>query len=730
MLLTVCLLFLPSAASAVDIVSELTLSLSTDKACYAPGSTVTFTADGDLPSGKEVYVRYRHNNTFIEKHTITSKTWTWTPPKTDYMGYMVDLYYMEWKGDIGTEHIIGAIAVDVSSDWKRFPRYGFVAEFDNYSGSIDKNANIEAEMKYLNRLHINGVQFQDWHWKHHKPVKFENNEFVKWYQDVSNRWIGTEYVKKYIEVQHRYGMKSIFYNLCFGALKEYEKDYVSSDWGLYKKDGNGNLYQDFHDLPSDWQSDIYLMNPGNPNWQNYLEDRYNEVYANYDFDGYQIDQLGGRGDVFEKNGTKIDLEYNYGLFLKAMKGHRKDKRLVMNSVQSYGAHHICNARLADGTPTVDFCYNELWEKQPNFESLFEIIKSNDKESDHSLQTVYAAYINFDKADHAWDFADQKVNTPGALLTDAVMFAIGGSHLEMGDHMLTREYFPAKPLAMTDELKQRLVHYYDFMTGYQNLLRGIGSKGVFQPSVSSTTHAVNAWPPQSYHITAFAKNVGVNQVVHLLNFSNTDDLSWRDLNGTRPAPKKQTNINFTFETIRQIRKVWTATPDNCGGAPLELPFTQNGNKVTVTVPSLEYWTMVVFEAASVEDNMYVTGEDFGNYSAERMFEMTKGADGNTYNAKLTLKAVKKFKFVNGKDFSTNSSYYAEYENYQFNDGINTANLFVSKSNVPYTDYQFTVNQDGDYYVTLNLKDMRITVNKVSAVGDYSKLSQNNKPPMAA
>lgn len=86
MLLTVCLLFLPSAASAVDIVSELTLSLSTDKACYEPGSTVTFTADGNLPSDKEVYVRYRHNNTFIEKHTITSKTWTWTPPPNRLYG--------------------------------------------------------------------------------------------------------------------------------------------------------------------------------------------------------------------------------------------------------------------------------------------------------------------------------------------------------------------------------------------------------------------------------------------------------------------------------------------------------------------------------------------------------------------------------------------------------------------------------------------------------------------
>ena len=80
LLLTVCLLFLPSAACADGIVSELTLELSTDKACYAPGSTVTFTAVGDLPAGKEVYVRYRHNNTFIHKEKVTSKTWTWTPP--------------------------------------------------------------------------------------------------------------------------------------------------------------------------------------------------------------------------------------------------------------------------------------------------------------------------------------------------------------------------------------------------------------------------------------------------------------------------------------------------------------------------------------------------------------------------------------------------------------------------------------------------------------------------
>lgn len=720
MLLTVCLLFLPSAARAVGIVWESTqLELSTDKACYEPGSTVTFTADGNLPSDKEVYVRYRHNNTFIEKHTITSKTWTWTPPKTDYMGYMVDLYYMEWNGDVGTEHIIGAIAVDVSSDWKRFPRYGFVAEFDDNNKTIDKYANIEAEMKYLNRLHINGVQFQDWQWKHHRPVKFENGKFVEWYQDISNRWIGTKYVKKYIDVQHRYGMKSIFYNLCFGAWKDYRNDGVSEDWGLYKKDSNGNLYQDYHDLPSNWQSDIYLMNPGSGEWQEYLKARNKEVYDNYGFDGYQIDQLGGRGNVFEKNGNKIDLQNTYGPFLEAMKGDRTDKRLVMNCIDGFGTHHICDAKLDDGTRAVDFCYNEVWGGQASFSDLFQIIKDNDRESDHSLQTVFAAYINYNKADHAWDYNDKNVNTPGALLTDAVMFAIGGSHLEMGDHMLTREYFPAKPLAMTDELKQRLIHYYDFQTAYQNLLRGIDSKAAFTPTISSSTHAINAWPPQANKITAFAKKVDNMIAVHLLNFLNTDDLSWRDLEGTRPAPEKQTNVQITYTTSRHITKVWTATPDMNGGVPMELSFTQTGNDVSVTVPSLEYWTMLVFEGTDEEENMYIIGDATqAEWDLAKAQPMIKSADGKTFGMTVHLEAGKQFKFVNGKDYNTNYSYYAEYKNFEFKSGYNSANLLVSKSTVAYSDYKFTVSETGDYYITLDLNNMRIYVNKAAKL--YDKL----------
>ena len=45
-------------------------------------------------------------------------------------------------------------------------------------------------------------------------------------------------------------------------------------------------------------------------------------------------------------------------------------------------------------------------------------------------------MNYNKADNRGEF-----NTPGILLTDAVMFALGGSHLELGgDHMCAKSTF--------------------------------------------------------------------------------------------------------------------------------------------------------------------------------------------------------------------------------------------------------------------------------------------------
>lgn len=563
--------------SVTPIRSNLSVELNTDKACYAPGEAVRFTAS-EVPAGARI--RYRNGAEVIKDEPLTATSWTWTPAGADFTGYMAEVYRQEQDN---SETVLGTIAVDVSSDWTRFPRYGFVATFD---GSKLSDGVIENEMAYLNRCHINGVQFQDWHNKHHWPLGGTRDNLLDVYKDIANRDVYTSVVKKYIDVQHGLGMKSMFYNLCFGALDDAATDGVKEEWYAFRNTSRGD--KDMHSLPSSWKSSIYLVDPSNTEWQQYIGDRNDDVYANFAFDGYQIDQLGQRADLYDWNGTKINLPKGYGSFIDAMKTRHPEKRLVMNAVSSYGASQIA------GSGKVDFCYNEVWGDEPDFEDLHRIIKANDTYSSNSLRTVFAAYMNYDKAGST----SGEFNTPGILMADAVMMALGGSHLELGDHMLSREYFPASPLAMTEELRTAMIRYYDFMTAYQNLLRGTSTQSEFQSGLAcadaSKKVSVAAWPPKRGNVTTYARKVGNADVIHLLNFRNIDNLSWRDLNGTRTAPRLTLDLPLAVDYPTKVNRIWTASPDYHGGAVVELPFTQTDGKVTFTLPSLKYWAMIVIE----------------------------------------------------------------------------------------------------------------------------------------
>lgn len=556
------------------VTSDLTLELRTDKACYRPGETVAFTAEGTLPA--DAKIRYRHG-TEVVAEAAAAATWTWTAPATDFTGYLVDIYRTR---DDGAEVVLGTIAVDVSSDWTRFPRYGFVATFD---GSKNQPGLIEEEMQFLSRCHINGVQFQDWHNKHHWPLGGTRDNPAENYRDIANREVVAEVIRQYIETQHALGMKSMFYNLCFGALDDAAEDGVKDEWYIYK--AQGRVDRDLHDLPDSWKSDIYLVDPANAEWQAYIGQRNDDVYATFDFDGYQIDQLGDRGDRYDYNSNRVNLPLGYASFIQAMKELHPDKRLVMNAVSGYGASQIA------GTGQVDFLYNEMWGGEDGFDDLRTAVMANDQYSNHTLSTVFAAYMNYNVADNAGTF-----NTPGVLLTDAVMFALGASHLELGDHMLCKEYFPNSNLAMDDQLRTAIVRYYDFLTGYQNLLRGADTSAETDVTLTATSEGVslNAWPPRQGSVTTYARRVDGKTVIHLLNFRDADQLSWRDVDGTMPEPRQLTRLDLTLDCAEKVNKIWVATPDRHAGAPEELTFIQADGKVTFTLPALKYWTMLVVE----------------------------------------------------------------------------------------------------------------------------------------
>jgi len=554
-----------------EVKASLTIDLATDKAIYRPGETVTFTpSSATVPSGAKV--RYRNGRSVVDEQDYSGQTWTWVAPQTDGTGYMVDIY----TSDGQAETIHGAIAIDVSTDWTAYPRYGFVATYDKSK----TDALIEQEMEFLRRCHINGVQFYDWQYKHHWPLGGQRGSLLDEYTDIANRQILTSVVKKYIATQHQYGMKAMYYNLCFGGLDDAQSDGVDLKWGIFTSKSYSKNNQDRYTLPSGWKSDIYFYDPSNANWQAYMAERCADVYASLDFDGYHVDQVGDRGTVYDAYGSTVDLRKGYRSFLEAMKKAHPDKSLVMNAVAGWGAEQIATSG------SVDFLYNEMWAGEDQFADLLTHKSNNDKYGDGKLKTVFAAYLNYGKS--AGQF-----NTPGVLLTDAVMFAIGASHLELGDHMLCNEYFPNTNQQMNAALKTAIVHYYDFLVAYEQLLRGDGAATTFDVATTKDNVSINQWPPQMGSVACYGKTVGTKRVLHLLNFRQANSLSWRDYSGEMPEPKLIESIPITVKASN-VSHVWVASPDCLGGVPQELQFTQAGSSVSFTLPSLKYWDMIVIE----------------------------------------------------------------------------------------------------------------------------------------
>ncbi|KAA6332453.1 Glycoside Hydrolase Family 66 [termite gut metagenome] len=543
-------------------------SVSTDKARYAPNEVVTFIIDRTIPVSSKV--RYRHLSTIVADEPVSGKTWTWTAPATDFTGYLVEVY----NAAAGKEQIIATTGVDVSSDWTRFPRYGFLSEYN-----AKTTAEINTVIDNLNKYHINGLQYYDWLYDHHKPLAGTPADPAASWSDLIGRTNTRATTEAYLAAAKSRNMASMWYDLCYGALTNAAADGVQESWYLFKN--SNHTTKDAHQLNAPFRSSIYLVDPNNQAWIDYFSDRVAEVYEAYDFDGFHIDQLGNRGTLYDYTGATVNLPTGFEKFIQKMVTDFPQKRNAFNAVSGYGQANIAVAG-------VDFLYNEIWGEMSSYANLKTLIDQNHTYNS-ALNSVYAAYMNYDLGKNKGTF-----NTPGVLFTDAVMFAVGASHLELGEHILNNEYFPNSNLQPDNTLKAALIRYYDFLVSYENILRDGGEFNTVDLSSTAGTVSAAAWPPVTGKIISLAKKVGTQQVIHLFNFVNAQHLQWRDLNGTQTEPRLQQNVTLQIKVTQSVKKVWAATPDKEGKMYEELAFSVDDGSVTVTVPALKYWTMLVME----------------------------------------------------------------------------------------------------------------------------------------
>lgn len=583
-----CLLAFGTAAPGATLLTEM----RTDRARYTPGMpvvvSVTLSDAGGLPVRGSLRLTALHLDNALpgpadQSFRLTpgaSQTlrFTWQTPRTDFQGYVFQATALDTSGKTLDRR---TTAADVSSDWTRFLRYGYVSEFSPQLASTSQTL-----VRQLADYHLNALQFYDWQFKHHHPLAGTVAHPAKEWKDLANRPTSRRTILDLIHAAHGFGMAAMNYNLLYGAWSGYG-DGVDYHWGLWRKTDGTDQYR--LPMPGGWATPaLFIFNPGDPGWQHFLIGQEANVFAAYPFDGWQVDQVGDPGTVYNFTGKPVDLWKTFRPFLNAAHASL-NKPLVFNNVGGYGLYDT--AAHAD-TAAV---YVECWPfaGQATYNDLKTVIDQATSWSGGKA-VVLAAYMDYERSKAAHGRETETFNAPGVLLTDAAIFASGGAHIELGDgsQLLGSEYFPNRNLRLSPALRSALRNYYDFLVGYENILRGglENSAGTISLNVPSSTNAA----PNA--VWTFAKHRSGHHVLHLINLTGENSNAWRDDQGNDPAPTAQTNVAVTYHCgPGKVKSVFWASPDARDIAPRPLSFTTGadagGAFVRFTIPQLDYWDMV-------------------------------------------------------------------------------------------------------------------------------------------
>lgn len=571
-------------AGARSAKGDETMVCRTEKSMYAPGETAVVCLENLPAEATALRARlYSLERCVWDWQLPASKRFPLSLPDADGRGYALEIEALDEEQNVLTSAFT---AVDVSSSWTKFPRYGYVWDFT-------PSADAESKADEMARYHLNGVQFYDWQYRHHRPLA---DDLSGW-RDWSGRWISGDTVRAYLRAAHDRGMACMAYNMIYAANETYLTDGsgVQADWRLVR--ANGADFTCDMDAKLGPVGVLQYFNLLNPDWQNYIFAQENRVFEAFDFDGWHGDTIGENGPMrtadggplgYDADGKPIYLvKDGYTAFLNAAKAAIGDKYLAFNPVGAQGIENV-------NVSAVDVLYTEFWPWDRNANGrLYDdyytlhraILGACEQSGGKSL--IVAAYVNYRNPKAAFNPATVR-------MLDCVVFASGGSRIELGNggNMLSDEYFPADgKKRMDDGLRSAVGRLYDFLVAYENLLRD------GQQPVSRTVRLENlpvSTDGRSDTVWCFAKADSSTEIYHFLNLTGTDD-GWRDGEQTKKPPIAHENVKTRLYTDYPVREVWLASPDGESPLPLPLEFQTgrdaNGAYAEFTQPALEYWNLI-------------------------------------------------------------------------------------------------------------------------------------------
>lgn len=581
--------------------------LNTDKSMYNPGDIVKIYLDikndteDDIEDGTITF-KFRHLETEISDSKMITYSASgnggksyinceWTVPDEDYKGYLVQAIC---KNEDGIILDIETVGVDVSSEWTKFPRYGYLTDFS-------ENADTANSIWTLKNYHINGLEYYDAQYRHHKPAADDRDVW----QDWAGKDIYGDTIRDYISSAKEANMVNMQYNMIYAATSNstdgsnYWDDGVDEGWGLWYSENNkhvdkrGERFTFFMgDTPTE-DSTLYFFNLLNKGWQDYIFQKENESLNVLGYDGWHGDTIGEWGEMKTADGHYITVKDTYTDFLNNAKQALGDKYLMCNPVGAQGIENVNRSN-------VDVLYSEIWPwdydsegvQYNTYGALKKEIEQSRIESD-GKSLIVPAYM---QKDYGIANPGSYFNTGAVILTDAAVYSSGGSRLEIGDDgkMLNHEYFPTENLIMSDELIDRERNMYDFIVAYENLLRDGQEETdnyiyIYDKPVSTEDEVGNIW--------CTTKADDKYQIIQMINLVGIDDNEWANYDNSDKTPDKQTTIRVKYYYTDDINSVYVTSPDpayNCETRNLRIEKKSSddaGNYIEFTVPSLEYWDMI-------------------------------------------------------------------------------------------------------------------------------------------
>lgn len=411
-----------STLSNQSILKAITY-LGVSKARYSPGEEAELILklkDDEQWQGK-LNVEIYNLNTLIAKGSkpITvlkgqgDLSIKWKTPDDDFTGYLVKA----WVSG-AADHDYVTAAIDVSSDWKRYPRYGYTSEF-----SSETAAQSDAKLKQLSQdYYLNGYQFYDWMWRHDvsvysktdadgKPLKDSEGNFVDeeinadtHYLDLLNRELYPLTIKQQVEAAQKYGSAAMAYEMNYAARENYEDYGVSPEWGLYGSENidKTNPQQSQNGYHFDFngkETALYLQDPGNVEWQNYITKQFDRAVNVFGFDGIHLDQWGANDNshLYDYNGNKRYYSLDYDKLINSVKKSLVENNPAKSDVTfNMVGGNLDYSAVPDPDTKTDFDYSEIWHDRNQYSDLQKVVEDT-RAKNGGKAMVIAGYMNMKEA---------------------------------------------------------------------------------------------------------------------------------------------------------------------------------------------------------------------------------------------------------------------------------------------------------------------------------------------